>query len=451
MFTMKDRNVISSIEKALKFEMSRDANIRFICQDGELVTKSINFKLHSNILYAMFADIRNQSLHEYCVVIPDITKDILIHLTNIISTGFSKIDKVANMSELIQTAKLLGIGLNYLDFDLEHVKTEREYLETKLEDTNYENEKLDSLKVEEASHSLELGYFEDISKYESIDAEDKLQNDVIEIIDEEDIQSKQDFVDFDIQTQDNVIAKPNVFENLGSDLVIKRAQQPPLTQKSLKILSADEVNFKIQNDDAEKNNEEDIPSNRLSDYEKIRECNIREKNVMFTKLFSTAMKESKADEGKSKERKKWAKRKYAVGRENLRSHSKTYETGRRGKEVYEVETPVNFRCDFWKCGFQSQTLEELYTHKKISHSSLLECGDCIYVTEHLAFLRSHVYHKSHKMKIDYETIAYNKAKKKSALALKCYKNRFENWKKKIEKDREGGRYVCGIVRGPGPV
>ena len=208
---MKNTNFISSIETALNFEMPRDSNIRFICQDGEFVTKSINFKLHSNILYAMFVNIRNQSLHEYCVVLPDITKDILIHITNIISTGYSKLDKVANMTEVIQTAKLLGIVLNHLDFDLEHVKTEIEYFETKLEDTNYENEKVDSLKVEEASHSLELGYFEDISKYESIDAEDKLQNDVIEIIDEEDVATCVNLGEYDD------IVEPKVFQNLGSD------------------------------------------------------------------------------------------------------------------------------------------------------------------------------------------------------------------------------------------
>ena len=182
-------NVIKSLERALDFEKCKDANIRFSCGDGEVVTKSVNFKLHSRIIYVMLAQLGDQSLHDYCVacvVLPDIKKDILIHLTNIISNGttiFSKSEFDANViAEVIKTAQVLGIDLNNYGVDsyqgthLKHIETQAQEVHIKKEEDKVD---IDSVKVKkEIVGGPHMEYFETPELNIKKEKEDKIVVDV---------------------------------------------------------------------------------------------------------------------------------------------------------------------------------------------------------------------------------------------------------------------------------
>ena len=195
----------------------------------------------------------------------------------------------------------------------------------------------------------------------------------------------------------------------------------------------------------------------LSDYEKIREDNIREKNALLESLnMTTAVRECKEDVGikkkKSNIKKKKPKVKPAViKRENLRSMKK--KATKKGIKK-QVESLEELNCDH--CDFQSYDIAELTTHKKLSHPNgghslyntnkvprekRFECGDCSLRYKALHYLRVHVWNKDHKMKIDYEAVALAEAEKMGPEYVKKYKSGLDISLKCVNllKDRKHGR------------
>ena len=193
-------------------------------------------------------------------------------------------------------------------------------------------------------------------------------------------------------------------------------------------------------------------SNKLSNYEKIRENNIKEKNALLKSLnIATAKKECKADVGNKKKVcvtkqkkirdddeympashyiRKLKPEERPLGRSILRSKTKTAMTRRSKRTVAEHPSVEVFNCDQGQCDFKCNDKEELVTHQEISHPSNFECGDCRYHTQELGHLRSHVFHNLHTMKVDYEAIAFVKAKKKGSFAVRSYENSLKKWKEK---------------------
>ena len=89
---LKNPEHVNNIKQALENEMRDDVNIRFFCEDGQFVTKATPFKHYSNYFFKLFRDLGHYgSLHgcEYSVYLPNVSKDTVTHITNMISNGCS--------------------------------------------------------------------------------------------------------------------------------------------------------------------------------------------------------------------------------------------------------------------------------------------------------------------------------------------------------------------------
>ena len=83
---LKNPDHVRNIKEALENEMRDDVNIRFFCEDGQFVTKATQFKHY--YFFKLFSNLGQYgSLHgcEYSVYLPNVNKDTVTHITNIIS------------------------------------------------------------------------------------------------------------------------------------------------------------------------------------------------------------------------------------------------------------------------------------------------------------------------------------------------------------------------------
>ena len=87
---LKNTEHVNNIKEALENEKRDDVNIRFFCEDGQFVTKATLFKHY--YFFKLFSDLGHYgSLTgcEYSVYLPNVSKDTVTHITNLISHGCS--------------------------------------------------------------------------------------------------------------------------------------------------------------------------------------------------------------------------------------------------------------------------------------------------------------------------------------------------------------------------
>ena len=115
---LEHKEHVNIIKQALEQEKKEDVNIRFYCEDGQFVTKSTHFKVFSKYFFKMFSDLDQHGFQhgcEYSVYLPSVSKDIITHITNIVSNGctYFHSQKVLLFKILIECQKMSFLVSKY--------------------------------------------------------------------------------------------------------------------------------------------------------------------------------------------------------------------------------------------------------------------------------------------------------------------------------------------------
>ena len=81
-------NHANMLQSSMELQQKDDKNLHFFCSDGDVVTRSTCFKIHSKFLRDIFSDIPAHH-NDISLSLPDVPVSNLAHLWNILSSGCS--------------------------------------------------------------------------------------------------------------------------------------------------------------------------------------------------------------------------------------------------------------------------------------------------------------------------------------------------------------------------
>ena len=113
---------------ALELSQDSDQYIMFHCSDGDVVARSIFFRLHSRLISGLVDNVPRSlgDRQEYSILLPDVTRAHLLHIIELITDGVSESgSEVTSLYSLatgiFTTAKFLGINISRFGWTWEPV------------------------------------------------------------------------------------------------------------------------------------------------------------------------------------------------------------------------------------------------------------------------------------------------------------------------------------------
>ena len=126
--TMKYTRDNALLHYALELSQDSDQYIMFQCSDGDVVARSIFFRLHSRLISGLVDSVPRSlgDRQEYSILLPDVTRAHLLHIIELITDGVSESgSEVTSLYSLatgiITTAKFLGINISRFGWSWESV------------------------------------------------------------------------------------------------------------------------------------------------------------------------------------------------------------------------------------------------------------------------------------------------------------------------------------------
>ena len=86
-------NHANMLQSSMELQQKDDKNLHFFCSDGDVVTRSTCFKIHSKFLRDIFSDIPAHHC-DISLSLPDVSVSNITHLWNILSSGCSNFSAI---------------------------------------------------------------------------------------------------------------------------------------------------------------------------------------------------------------------------------------------------------------------------------------------------------------------------------------------------------------------